>query len=76
MLSVLTNKPKGGRLIQLSSLPEAQKRQLWEALKQQEPAKAELFKSLPTDPLIQTLQARFGPELVMEEGEIKSLLKQ
>lgn len=74
MSSDINTHPRGGRLIPLSSLPEPQKRQRREALKQQDPAKAALIKSLPTDPFIQALQTRFGAELVMEEGEIQGLL--
>lgn len=69
-------KGSGGRLISLSSLDAEKKKQIWDALKQNDPARANWLKQLPTDPFFHQLQAQFGAELVMEEGEMKSLLNQ
>ncbi len=61
---------KGERLIPLSRLKPENKRKLWKALKEYDPARAALFQSDQVQNIIET----FGGELCMKWQEIEEYL--
>lgn len=67
-----TRQPKGEHDVILSSLPAAERKKLWEAIKTRNPAKAALMQQLKAD----AKAAGFDGELTMTSTELEEFMKQ
>lgn len=57
--------------INLSQLPADVKQQLWQRIKESEPAKAQLMQ----DPDLKAFMQQFGGEFILSEKEFKEFMK-